>query len=280
MKKFLVRRWLRIGLPLLAISLIGIQTDAFFQIPIWSLYCELVYYTLYPLLAKIKGSWKQKMAVSFIFSLILITILGWNDIQSLIHQQNIHYSGAYWQTGDFITWIIGLPCWLMGVVLAQQYSSLKERPVSGLTIGLLRLAVICAGVFLDIGKFHFYLSYLVSMNFFCILLFFWIRAEIIWYMSRSSPRLLEYTGKFSYSIYLCHGVFLAMLEKRIVITNTNYVPVILLILLLSFFFYLIVERPSHLIAQKAAALLDSGNARSKELLPGPVRQKGAAGSER
>src|SRR5437763_1136751 len=47
-KKFLIRRWLRIGLPLLVISYIGIRINHFDFIPIWSLYCELIYYTIYP----------------------------------------------------------------------------------------------------------------------------------------------------------------------------------------------------------------------------------------
>lgn len=251
---FLVRRWLRIGLPLLVISLVASLYHRFSAIPIWSLYCELIYYTLYPLLIRIRASWFRKFLVSFILSFILIAVFARDDWSSLIHQRNINYSGAYWQTGDGLTWIVGLPCWLLGVILAQNIDGDKGK-ASVLRTWVFRFGVLGAGIMLDIFKFHFFGSYIFSMNFLAMLLFFWIRNEILYYKQRQPVTLFEFAGKFSYSLYLCHNVFVFFIGMLIPITIYSYLPIIALTLVFSYIFYLAVENPSHLFSKRVAKKL-------------------------
>jgi peptidoglycan/LPS O-acetylase OafA/YrhL len=253
-RSFLVRRWLRIAIPLLVICPIAGLFHRFSIIPIWSLYCELIYYTLYPLLIRIKGSWFQKFLFSFGLSILLMSVLASDDLSSLIHHRNINYSGAYWQLGNLLTWVIGLPCWLLGVILAQHIDEFKGR-VPAVRVWVFRFLALGTGVGVDSLKFHFFVSYLFTMNFFAILLFFWIRNEIGYYRDREPVRILEYSGKFSYSLYLCHNVFIFFIGMIFPLTLATYLPVIVITVLLSWLYYLAVERPGHLLSRAAANLI-------------------------
>ncbi|HEY4290074.1 MAG TPA: acyltransferase [Puia sp.] len=252
-RSFLVRRWLRIGLPLLVISSIARGFHIFSVIPIWSLYCELIYYTLYPVLIRIKMSWVNKFRLSFILACLMVICLAPNDWKSLVSQKNISYSGAYWQLGDLLTWIIGLPCWLLGVILAQNIDSYQKN-ISTFRIYLLRFLVLMTGIALDILKFHFFFGYFFSMNLFALVLFFWIKFEILYFKKWQPVKSLEYLGKFSYSLYLCHNVFVFFIGIFLPLTAYTYIPIIAFTLLLSYFFYICVEKPSHLLSRKLGKL--------------------------
>ena len=245
---FLARRWLRIGLPLLVIAPIASAFHWFSKIPIWSLYCELTYYTLYPLLIRVRLSWTMKFAISFVVALVMIGTMAPNDMQSMIHQKNLQYSGAYWQLGDLLTWIVGLPCWLLGVILAQNIDSYRRAP--GRTgIYAWRLFVVAASIVTQIGKFHLFVSYFFTMNFFAILLFFWLKNEILYFMDKKPVRYLESAGKFSYSLYLCHNVFAHFLLLVMPLTPFTYFPIIIFVVLGSYLFFVVVEYPSHQLSK-------------------------------
>jgi peptidoglycan/LPS O-acetylase OafA/YrhL len=250
-RSFLARRWLRIGIPLLVISPVAIMYHRFWLIPIWSLYCELIYYTLYPVLIRLKGSWFFKFLVSFIVSFVLIALLATGDRASLIHRRNMNYSGAYWQLGDLLTWVIGLPCWLLGVILAQHIDSYKAD-IPGIRIWILRCLALAGGAVLGMLKFHFFVSYIFTMNLFAIFLFFWVRDEILYYKNRQPVRILEFAGKFSYSLYLCHNIFISFIKSILPFTVPMYLLIILLTLFCSYIFYLVIERPAHLLSRRAA----------------------------
>jgi len=248
---FLVRRWLRIGLPLLIISLIASWFHIFSEIPIWSLYCELIYYTLYPILIRIKLSWTVKLLASFGISLVMILVLVPNDWSSMLHQKDLHYEGAYWQLGPGLTWIIGLPCWLLGVILANNLETYRQQ-ITPRTIFTFRLAVLAAGILANLIKFHYYVSFIFSMNFFAILLFFWLKNEILYYRTRQPVKLFELCGEFSYSLYLCHNVIVFLLTPILPVNIYTWLPVVVVTIFLSYLFYLVAERPSHLLSRRLA----------------------------
>ena len=250
-RSFLARRWLRIGIPLLVISPLAGIFHKFSLIPIWSLYCELIYYTIYPVLIRIKLSWFHKFLISFVLSFVLIVFFARDDWASLIHRRDIHYSGAYWQLGDFMTWMIGLPCWLLGVILAERIDSYK-RNISSMRIWVFRLLAIAGGSLLGVLKFHFFVSYIISMNFLSILLFFWIRDEILYYKDHRPAPILEFSGKFSYSLYLCHTVIISFIRSILPFNVFTYIPIIVFTVLFSYLFYLAVERPGHLLSRWVA----------------------------
>lgn len=253
-KKFLVRRWTRVGIPLIAISLIAMPLNSFESIPIWSLYCELFYYTIYPLLVKTKINWRTQAIAAFILATIFIVWFAWNDVLSFISQKDRGYSGGYWQLGNWLTWIVGLPCWLLGVLLAEQIDKTSNN-FSFLKLIGLRLLIIIIGLVLDVAKFHFFLSFILSMNIFALILFYWIKKEIQYYRNKQASPLLEYMGKFSYSLYLCHGVVYHFLVSKFANNNTTYLVFVLLGIAIAYAFYLLVEKPSHKLAQQLGKMV-------------------------
>jgi peptidoglycan/LPS O-acetylase OafA/YrhL len=202
-------------------------------------------------LIRIRVSWGVKLTAAFILSFVLILAKGGNELFSFIHQRNLNYSGAYWQFGDLLTWIVGLPVWLLGVCLADQVGSYKKAPSAPWTWAF-RLAALCAGIVFDVLKFHFFVSYIFSMNIFALFLFFWLRNEIVYYRHRQPAALLEYSGKFSYSLYLCHNVSAHFITMILPLTLYSYLPIVALTIFSAYLFYLVVERPSHLLSRKLA----------------------------
>ncbi len=245
---FWIRRFLRILIPLAIILLIGTKFGHPEKTVVWSLYCELIYYALYPFLAMIAINWKTKFIIAYIAAGAAICIFARYDIVALFKQTNINYSGYYWQLNWFLTWLIGLPCWLLGVLIAEKTDKLKQ--VSFKSVMLYRVLVYMISCFCCIGKFHLHISYILSMNIFALLLYKWIQTEIVYYKHHEPNRLLEKMGKFSYSLYLCHPLLYVILGLFITYNLVTYPIFILLTIMLSYCFYLTVEKPAHIIARK------------------------------
>ncbi|MES2428788.1 MAG: acyltransferase [Bacteroidota bacterium] len=246
--QFWLRRFLRILIPLAVIITIGTVLDHPEKTVTWSLFCELIYYALYPLLLKISLSWKTKFIIAWLVAALVIGIGSYHDVLAFLKQTNYNYHGYYWQFGDYITWVIGLPCWLLGVLIAENIDHLKTIPFS--KVLAYRLIVYIISCFCCFGKFHLHLSYLLSMNIFALLLYKWIQAEIVYYKSRQPNQSLEKMGKFSYSLYLCHPVVFLLLKRFILFNNFTYPFFVLLTIVAAYLFYLVVERPSHRLARK------------------------------
>lgn len=246
LKKFWIRRFSRILIPLIVIYLIGIKFNHPENAVIWSLICELIYYAIYPLLIKINISWRQKFIFCYLLAAAFILIIGWNDILSLIHQKDIGYNGYYWQPGFLLTWIIGLPIWLLGVIMAEHIDTLKKGSLS--RVIAYRIIVYGLSVLLCIGKFHLHLSYLLTMNIFALPLYKWLQAEIVYFKTKQPIKALEAAGKFSYSLYLCHPLVYVILQIWISTSIATYPIFIILTISISYLFYLAVEKPAHMLA--------------------------------
>ncbi len=257
-KKFLIRRWLRIGLPLIAIILLSsyvlkYDTITTAAIPIWSLYCELIYYTIYPLLYKIKISWVRKFWISFCIASIIILFFNKGEVNSFIHQTNLGYLGSYWILGTLFTAIIGLPCWLLGVLLAEKVDQVNVK-INTFKIYSLRLLVLTIGCVANISRFHLFVSFTISMNLFAFLLYYWLFYEINYYKNNKASPVTEKMGHFSYSLYLCHGTIYLLLQEYLPLNNYTYLIYITCTIFISYLFYLIIEKPSHQLARELSTL--------------------------
>lgn len=246
--EFWIRRFLRILIPLAVILIAGTQFNHPENAVVWSLYCELIYYALYPFMAKMILSWKVKFLVAYAIAALFICIFSFHDVVAFFKQTNANYQGYYWQFGPYLTWIVGLPCWLLGVLIAEHIDDLKQATFK--SVIFYRVTVYTISCLCCIGKFHMHLSYILSMNIFALLLYKWLKTEIIYFKTSPSNPILEKMGKFSYSLYLCHPLLYVVLRLFITYNVFSYPVFILLTIVFSYVFYLVIEKPGHKLARK------------------------------
>jgi peptidoglycan/LPS O-acetylase OafA/YrhL len=255
-RAFLLRRWVRIALPLIVVVLVSIYYNRFYFIPIWSLYCELIYYTLYPILRRIRLAWLKQYFISLAVALLLPVFFAHGELTSLLNFRNIDYTGSFAALGDLLTWAVGLPCWLLGVLLAENIDSFSDR-ISSLKMYFVRLLVLAVGVCVVGLKAHLFVSFIFTLNFFAWLLYFWIRLEIQFFRSHKPLGILEYCGRFSYSLYLLHGLIGSFLVLMMDVDIKTYFIFVFLSLLASWIFYLVIEEPSHQLSKRISKRLAS-----------------------
>lgn len=251
---FYIRRILRISIPLVIAVIVAVNYKGIERIPMWSLYCELIYYIIYPLLFKLKGSWKLKFIIAFIASIVVIIAFGGDNFRSALHQRDINFLAEYWQWGVGLTALIGLPCWLLGVLLAEKIDQLNYD-IKFSRLLLYRIGVYVLSIVLLSLRFHFFISYIFTLNFFALLLVKWIEKEIVYYKTHQHSRWLEYMGKFSYSLYLWHEMIAIFLSAYIPYTMLTYPLYLIIVVAFSYILYLLIEYPSHKIAQKISKLV-------------------------
>ncbi|MDF9798348.1 peptidoglycan/LPS O-acetylase OafA/YrhL [Catalinimonas alkaloidigena] len=250
---FLVKRYIRISLPMLVIVAIATPLD-FVNPVLWSLYCELIYYTIYPiLLIQIrKNGINPLIIISYILVAVFIFLDGYT-VDSFIHQipTDQGYDGNFMYHGVLYTWLIGLPSWLLGVKIAENFDLITGTKVSKSKILMLRASILLISIICSIARFHFSLSYTISLNLFAILAFFWISAEVSYLQKKKSLPWLESAGKWSYSIYLCHmPVFFIIAHYMQGLTQyIQWMISVPAVLVFSYVFYLLLERPSHKLAK-------------------------------
>ena len=248
---FLIRRIIRIGLPLLIVVVFALKVGMFDHIPIWSLYCELIYYSLYPLLRISRISWNRIFIISFVTALCFIWLGATNEVESLLQWKNINYTGSYAALGDMLTWIVGMPCWLLGVLLAERIDQYNVN-ISTARIFALRVVVLILGVLLVAVKAHGFISFIFTLNFFAFVLVYWLASEILYYRTARSSPAIEYCGKFSYSLYLIHGIVVSFVGGWLTINFVSYFIYILITITVAYFVFLLIEMPSHRLAKYLA----------------------------
>lgn len=246
--RYFLRRYVRILLPLAMISLIRSLVDRSLSDAagsvLWSIYCEIIYYTLYPILRQGFRRWGLPaiLLASSLASLGLVVL---------------HPSYVYeWQFGIGGTWLLCLPTWLVGCLIAEREAegSLIRLPGS---IWIWRGAAILYGGLALTLLYHgpLRVGLPISMLVFSAYLYFWIQTEIL-ALRTATIALLEWAGGWSYSLYLIHNMVLAGSERLDLAIH----PLLLwaarlaAILILSYAFYLLVERPSHQLARRAGRL--------------------------
>jgi peptidoglycan/LPS O-acetylase OafA/YrhL len=229
---------------------------------------ELIYYSLYPLIRILKArfGWNKIIVGAYLAAFAVISLL---------------YPSAadYAPSGNVFSWLICLPCWLLGCRLAEVDFSAVKAPSSG-EVWLGRMIVWFSAWVCSALRFHSSVGYPWTLNVFALLVFFWLRTEIVAYLHHKPVRLLEWAGKWSYSIYLTHLIASAVFARFRLTNlgpNLNWTRMFAFVMLFSYVFYLLIEKPGHSIAQRAAVYLKQRNAAksvpplASAPLPGPIR---------
>jgi peptidoglycan/LPS O-acetylase OafA/YrhL len=244
--KFIIRRYIRIGIPLAAIltimQFLGGAASVNGHAVLWSIYAELIYYTIYPALFM--------MSKSLGWSLIIALFAVISAVMTLTHLSN----DFPWQFGS-LTWLWGLPIWVSGCLLAEKFRTGSLLDVYG-NLWLWRITAWALGAAATLGVFHtsVKIGYPVSMLLFTIFAFFWLSLEL--QTPVSSWRLLESFGRASYSLYLVHNVVLGLIRDHLELSPSAAAVVFpgVAITLITYLFYKLIEAPSHLFARRAARL--------------------------
>jgi peptidoglycan/LPS O-acetylase OafA/YrhL len=240
---FYVRRYIRILCPVAAAlvlgSYVGQDVAGFYNTILWSLVAELIYYTSYPAIRPfLIRAPDTAILVASIAALAVIAI--WPAAL------NFHEFGFH------LTWVVGLPSWILGCRLATLTATDRGNRTS--PPWLWRGAVWISSILASILRFHADIGYPFTLTLLGWLVFLWIREEIRFYDSALPHRWIEAGGRWSYSMYLIHG--LAALEFARIGIKLSAIPLWVFqsvaALLLSYCFYVLVEKPSHVLARSMA----------------------------
>jgi len=254
--EFYASRYIRIALPMFVAAFVwvvmGSELDKLVMGILWSLYAELAYYTAYPLIVLLRKAWGW----SILFG---VSAAG---SAAVIFTQPI--ATLYQNHGIALTCILGLPCWLLGCILAERVQ--RDDPTSApsaRSIWAWRLAIWVLSVISSALEFHSPIGAPITLNIFAVAVFFWLEREILWVRAHGPVSALEAAGLWSYSIYLMHLPLAAAVvelcgQAGISISLANPL-VILTVLVGCYIFYRIVEEPSHRLAKTAARYI--GNRR-------------------
>jgi peptidoglycan/LPS O-acetylase OafA/YrhL len=243
---FLSRRLLRIAIPVLAAialaNLLGAQAQGALDAVLWSLYYEMIYYLIYPalrILFSALGIWAC-IACSTLISIVLIAF-NWG-------------LAYYWQFPVYYGWLVPFPAWLLGCLLAEKLS--KGNVVhAGHEIWTWRLVGLSYSAFVQAYFFHgpIKIGMPALLYPFIAYSFFWLDREIAHMRSVGAVPVLEWAGRWSYSIYLMHGMILVSLSPTTPIGPALIWAIKLVAILAgSYCFYLIVERPAHQLARSVS----------------------------
>lgn len=243
--EFYARRSLRIGIPWLAASallpLVGIPFSNFTQGIGWSLIAESTYYAIYPalLVALRKFGWTFVLALAYVGSIIVI----------LTDAKAVNYASY----GHLLNSVLGLPCWLLGCILAEKWNeNWQARVTKSVNIWIWRIGV---WAFTDAVIVIRHLGVTGdpwTLTLFSPVAYFWLRREVRHFQEHGAPWLFEWAGAWSYSIYLAHMVGAALFAK-VWNLNLGYLlnwgMKVLFMLVFCYVFFLVVERPSHMWAK-------------------------------
>jgi peptidoglycan/LPS O-acetylase OafA/YrhL len=240
---FWSRRVLRVGLPLIAATLLArIVTgrSGILEPVLWSLYCELIYYGIYPLLIRVASrvGWIPLFGGAAIAALVLASMKDAND-------------GFFWAYGNGLTWLLGLPVWIGGILIAEKCDLWLTVP-SSRQLYAMRVAVWAYSALAVALQFHSSIHYKWTMLLFCPLAMAWFIFEIRNSNNKGAHKALEIGGRASYSLYLCHLIALAAVAELLGRVNAPlllYMSQVLFALCLSAGFYFLVERPAHNFAR-------------------------------
>ena len=239
---FLIRRLLRLCLPLLAalalVFALQMPLVPFNRATLWSLFAEVIYYLLYPALLRVRQRFGWWPLFVFAYSGALMINLG-NPFA-----YNFQANGHLW------TWWLGLPCWLLGCCLAER---IAQRPPAAKVqrLWLARLGLVLLLALIGYLKWNTLIRNPWSLQVFALYATFWLAQEIVWWRQRKP--WLEGLGLAAYSLYLMNrpaNYLVEQLWANSVAAWSQWLVKAAAVALLTLLFYLLVERPSHQLARR------------------------------
>jgi peptidoglycan/LPS O-acetylase OafA/YrhL len=248
---FYLRRHIRVGIPLLAtLALMQLMPPKYQVLEggvLWSVYAEMIYYTLYPVILRLRNAigWRWILTAAYLATPFAIVFSP--DFMNL-------KGGNYHGGGVLIATILGFPCWLLGCLLAETFEE-TGRSVSRWQIWSWRFLVLVAAEICYVLRFTTYLQHPITLDVFAVLVYFWLRREIWYYRTATPTTFLEWVGTWSYSLYLMH--FFGSLLFHTLLTSrpgtiANWFQLYAFVVVVAYGFYLLIERPSHFLARTLA----------------------------
>lgn len=246
--RFYLTRFTRIGVPLLAAGLIFQAAGLFpeLHLILWSIFCEIIYYLLYPLihLAIQRVGAQRLLWGSFVAYAIFMVMLALSENG---------LTGNFAGLGVLGTALIGLPVWLGGVVLAEGVAGSCAprllRVGARFPLWVWRTGFLVVVSILNISHFHTPLNYKLTMPLIGLLAVPWVYQE----MRQAKPAdWLVNLGKACYSIYLIHQLGVKWSENL----QADLQPLLRwsmgmsVVLITIWLFYRLVEKPSHQLARR------------------------------
>lgn len=242
---FLTRRMIRIAIPVMAAlagaAMLGPWAKGGLQLVLWSLYCEMSYYVAYPI-----------MRLVFLRTGLLVFTLALFGVSLVLIGLNWHV--MYFQELPVaLTSIIMLPAWLGGCILAEIVAKGNALRLPG-SIGWWRLALWGYAIAAELYFYHgaLKIGWPAALTPFYILAFFWLTKEIQHFQERGTSPLLEWCGKWSYSLYLIHNIVIFELLDTPGSQTLTWAVRVVAILMSSLAFYGLAEYPAHQLARTAA----------------------------
>jgi peptidoglycan/LPS O-acetylase OafA/YrhL len=236
---FLVRRYVRLLIPLAAIVIVGAATGVSYSpytSVTWSLVCELAYYTAYPGLRMLweRYGWGRVIFGSY--------VIGYG---TLAFTSQMETGTSLPLVPDVLS---NLPCWLLGCWLVEQIS--RGRVLTG-SLSVARASFVALTVLVGFMHYHWIVSLRWSLPVYGMLSVPWLWREI---SSGGFPSALARWGRWSYSLYLMHPAALygvtPLLLWQSAGLSVQLAFGLAVVLVLSFAFYQLVERPSHRLARE------------------------------
>jgi peptidoglycan/LPS O-acetylase OafA/YrhL len=270
-------RFIRIGLPLVVLLLLvnPLPTGQnYVGSVLWSLYCEMVYYAVYPLLRP-RFRYIGEMVVLCVLAgaamVAAVRLFGHPECHSCVYE-------TYHVPGTALLYAAG---WILGCFIAETQRNTSQFRVPGAYsrttllmkrvldacisrlaphLIALRCAVMLSGALIMTllsesslkPKFIPLVTADVSLPIFQFVAAIWIATETATPSDAKLWSKLAVLGAWSYSLYLCHKIALSLLETTTFNENGRFAwfVEVALALAISYTFYRLIEKPSHLIAQR------------------------------
>ena len=243
---FLLARLTRISIPItfasIMLHIFRIETSFFYSLVGWSIICEIVYYFVYPFARTIINT-KEKLLLTLFLSYSPTSIALFVFPIDLVN---------YPAVGGIYVIFLGLPCWILGVILCYFVLDNKKKSPSYIKLLFFRFFTFSFAFLTHILALQKLVGHPFTLNFFAIISFFWLKNEINFYANKEKKNTLESLGRTSYSIYLMHSFpfyFINTTEFQI-FQEYKFFTYWALLIFLTFLFYFIIEKPSHQFSRK------------------------------